>query len=205
MLRSLFVAAFAAASIASLPAQAGGSNQPTIAGLVVARSGGAAAGTFDDNGNDYDILLTALATANLTGAVADPQASLTVFAPRDRAFVRLAQDLGYAGNDEAGTWNFLVQALTTLGGGDPIPTLTNILLYHVAPQRIGPGSLVVRTLFGLDVPTLLDGATIRPFFLRLRDNEPDLADPTVTLPFNLQARNGIVHTIDRVLIPVDLP
>lgn len=68
--------------------------QDTIADKVVAASGGASAGTFDANGNDYDILLTALNTAGLTAAVADPNASLTVFAPRDAAFLRLARDLG---------------------------------------------------------------------------------------------------------------
>lgn len=179
--------------------------QNTIADKVVAASGGATAGTFDDNGADYDILLTALNTAGLTAAVADPGASLTVFAPRDQAFVRLARDLGYAGHDEQGTWNFLVQALTTLGNGDPIPVLQDILKYHVAPTRLTLFQVIVRSLFGRDIDTLVPGATISPFFFVLRDNEPDLQDPRVRFPLNLSASNGIIHTIDRVLIPVDLP
>ncbi|MBL8728675.1 MAG: fasciclin domain-containing protein [Planctomycetes bacterium] len=179
--------------------------QDTIADKVVAASGGASAGTFDANGNDYDILLTALNTAGLTAAVADPNASLTVFAPRDAAFVRLARDLGYTGTDEQGTWNFLVQTLTTLGNGDPIPVLQDILKYHVAPTRISLFQVIVKSLFGTEIDTLVAGATIRPFFLVLRDNEPDLQNPRVAFPLNLSASNGIVHTIDRVLIPVDLP
>lgn len=179
--------------------------QQTIADYVVAQSGGAAAGTFDQNGNDYDILLTALNAAGLTGAVADPGASLTVFAPRDRAFVRLARDLGYSGSDEPGTWQYLVATLTTLGNGDPIPTLTNILKYHVSPAPVSLLAVIWKTVTSQTIPTLLAGASIRPFFVVLKDNEPDLVDPIVTAPLNKVRSNGILHTIDRVLIPVDLP
>ncbi len=179
--------------------------QSTIADRVVAASGGAAAGTFDANPDDFDLLLTASNTANLTGAVADPAASLTVFAPRDRAFVRLARDLGYTGWDEQGAWNHLVTALTTLGGGNPIPVLQDILKYHVVASRVNALQVFIATFTGWQIPTLLPGATIRPFFFRLRDNDPDLTNPTLVFPLNLTASNGIVHTIDRVLIPIDLP
>mgnify|MGYP001352938077 CR=1 FL=1 len=180
-------------------------SQDTIADLVVASSGGADAGTFDQNGNDYDLLLTALNTAGLTAAVADPDADLTVFAPRDSAFVKLARDLGFQGNDEQGAWTFLVGALTTLGNGDPIPVLQDVLKYHVVPARITLFGVVFRSLFGIPIPTLVPGATIEPAFFRLKDNEPDLRDPRVRLPLNLFTGNGIVHTIDRVLLPIDLP
>jgi len=179
--------------------------QNTIADKVVAASGGATAGTFDQNANDYDILLTALNTAGLTGAVADPNASLTVFAPNDAAFVRLARDLGFTGTGEQAAWQFLVQALTTLGGGNPIPVLQDVLKYHVAPQRISVFGVILRSILGQDIPTLVAGATIQPFFFVLVDNEPDLVNPRVRLPLNLSASNGIIHTIDRVLLPVNLP
>ena len=177
----------------------------TIAQIVVSASGGATAGQFDNDRNDYDILLTALTAADLVDVVADPNASLTVFAPNDRAFIRLARDLGYSGNDEAAAWDFLVQALTGLGNGNPIPVLTDVLLYHVAPQEISAFQVFLRSLFGLRIPTALPGATIRPFFFVLIDNEPDLQNPFLTRPINLMADNGIVHGVTRVLIPVDLP
>ena len=179
--------------------------QNTIADVVVAASGGATAGQFDNNSNDYDILLNALQTANLVGAVSNPNANLTVFAPNDRAFVRLARDLGFTGTTEAAAWQFLVGALTQLGNGDPIPVLTNVLLYHVAGERITAVDVVIKTLTGARINTLLTGATIRPFFLRLVDNDPDLADPFITLPINLRASNGIIHGVTRVLLPVNLP
>lgn len=179
--------------------------QNTIAAIVVAASGGATAGQFDQNGNDYDILLNALQTANLVGAVADPTANLTVFAPNDRAFLRLARDLGFTGDGEADTWTFLVDALTQLGNGNPVPVLTDILLYHVAPERIRAFDVIVRSLFRQQITTLNAGATIRPFFLTLIDNEPDLRNPFLIAPINLTASNGVIHGISRVLIPIDLP
>ncbi len=192
-----------ATSLALAPAMLAAQN--TIADLVVAASGGATAGQFDNDHGDYDILLTALQTANLVGAVSDPTANITVFAPNDRAFITLARDLGYNGRDEAGSWNFLVGALTQLGNGQPIPVLTNILLYHVAPERVSALQVIVKSLFRQTITTSLTGATIRPFFLTLIDNEPDLRNPLLTAPINLNASNGIVHGITRVLIPVDLP
>lgn len=181
------------------------SAQNTIADVVVAASGGANAGVFDNDRHDYDILLTALQTANLVGAVADPNASLTVFAPNDRSFIRLARDLGFNGNDEQGAWDFLVVALTGLGNGNPIPVLTNVLLYHVAGEEISLFDVVIRSFFHIEIETLLSGATITPRFFRLQDNDPDLRDPRVRLPLNIHTDNGIIHTINRVLIPIDIP
>ena len=67
----------------------------TVAGIVAASGG-----DFDRNARDYDLLLNALQAANLVGALDDPSGSFTVLAPNDGAFIRLAQDLGYDGNDE---------------------------------------------------------------------------------------------------------
>lgn len=165
---------------------------------IVAGSGG----TFDDRGWDFDILLNAVLTAGLEGALADPGAGLTVFAPTDAAFMRTARDLGFTGTTEAEAWGFLVTALTGLGGGDPIPVLTNILLYHVAPGVLTPGDV----LSSAEISTLLSGAVVRPHPVRmLRDNDPDLRDPRL-LPnrLNIWAQNGVIHAIDRVLIPLDI-
>ena len=200
MIRKALAAVVAGAVLsvtAALPAQAWHrSEKPTIAGLL-AKSGG----TFDNNPWDYDLLLTAAGAAGLVEALNDPNARLTVFAPNDAAFTRTAKSLGYTGSSEAGAWAFLVEALTAIGGGDPIPTLKNILLYHVSPGVRGPLSVV----FSNKLPTLL-GPEIRVRFLELVDKEPDLPNPYLFIPaINLRAENGVVHTITRVLIPVNLP
>jgi uncharacterized surface protein with fasciclin (FAS1) repeats len=166
---------------------------------IVSSSG--SPGEFDRNPFDYDILLTAVVAADLAEALADPTIDVTVFAPNDLAFIRTARDLGYRGFSEEGAWNFLVGALTELGGdGGPIPVLTQILLYHVAPERLGP----FQVIFSREITTL-QGGVIRPRIFRLRDNEPDLSDPYLFFPLDVQAENGVIHTINRVLIPIDIP
>jgi uncharacterized surface protein with fasciclin (FAS1) repeats len=178
-------------------------SRPTIAGIVAQSGPGNA--QFDTNGADFDILLTAVQTADLVGALNDPAARLTVFAPSDAAFVRTARDLGFAGSDEAGAWSFLVSTLTTIGGGDPVPTLTNILLYHVSPQRLNSGQIFQREVRHQTIPTLLAGAVITPRKGVLIDADPDLINPRRVSPRDVRASNGIIQTIDRVLIPVNLP
>lgn len=168
---------------------------PTITDIV-----SASGGEFDRNPFDYDVLLNAVIAADLADALADESVDLTVFAPNDRAFFRLARDLGYRGRTEQGTWEFLVDKLTDLGGGDPIPVLTDVLLYHVAPVALSP----LQVVFSPTIPTL-QGATIRPFLFQLRDNDPELRNPFLFFPLDVRASNGVIHTITRVLLPIDLP
>ncbi|MBL8777525.1 MAG: fasciclin domain-containing protein [Acidimicrobiales bacterium] len=171
----------------------------TITDIVAASGEG-----FDTNGRDYDVLLAAVTAAGLGETLATPGLDVTVWAPKDRAFVRTAQDLGFTGadSDEAGAWAFLVDALTTIGGGDPIPTLTTILQYHVTPDARGPGRVLAATRF----PTLA-GIGIRhvPGTLALIDKDPQIANPRlVPSALNIKASNGKIHTISRVLLPVNL-
>jgi len=153
--------------------------------------------------SDFDILETALNAANLTSALAASDADLTAFAPSDRAFKLLARDLGFAGDtsDEDAVFNAISNVLGNLSdSGDPIPLLTDILEYHVSP-----GAKTLSEIGSQDsVATLLDGTSITPQGGTLVDNEPDLANPDVVAP-NRLTDNGIVHSIDRVLIPSDLP
>lgn len=171
----------------------------TITDIVAASGEG-----FDTNGRDYDVLLAAVTAADLGETLATPGLDVTVWAPKDRAFVRTAQDLGFTGadTDEEGAWNFLVAALTEIGGGDPIPTLTTILLYHVTPDARGPGRVLAATRF----PTLAEkGIRHIPDTLTLIDKDPDIPNPRlVPAAINIKASNGKIHTINRVLIPVDL-
>jgi len=170
---------------------------PTIA-EIVSQSGG----EFDNNNQDFDILLTALGVAGLVDAVSDPAADLTVFAPTDAAFIQLANDLGFEGSDENGAFDAIVSALTDLGGGDPIPVLQDVLKYHVSA-----GAKTLEEIQSAEsVSTLLEGATLTPSGNSLVDNEPDIADAQFAAELtNIQAGNGLIQAIDRVLIPLDIP
>ena len=155
---------------------------------------------FDHDFFDYDILLTAVSAAGLVEPLADPDAALTLFAPNDLAFVRLARDFGYHGTNEEEAFAFIVATLTDLGGGDPIPLLTQILLYHVLPEELDLFDVFFAT--GQRLPTLLEGATITPKFFTLVDANEGFADPRIFAPANAFTGNGVVHTIGRVLIPI---
>lgn len=155
---------------------------------------------FDQVSNDYDLLLTALSTAGLVDAVADPYNQLTVLAPDDRAFIATARDLGYEGWDEAGAWEFLVGAFTSLGGGDPIPVLTEVLLYHVIADDLDYAEL--RT--GGERTALNGGSLWFQTDRSIVDAAPSLRDARLQFGRSIDADNGQVHTINRVLIPIAL-
>ncbi|MFK7995832.1 MAG: fasciclin domain-containing protein [Granulosicoccus sp.] len=156
---------------------------------------------FDNNDFDFDILLQAVKDAGLADALSDRDSDLTLLAPFDKAFIRLAQDLGYGGDDEAGSYDTIVAALTGLGNGDPIPVLRIVLLYHVVPERARARNLSYRD----SIATLLEGGTITPDRWRLIDNEPDIRNAVFVRPANRRAANGYIHTINRVMLPVDIP
>ena len=204
MIRKMFlppVLVLALVGAAAAPAVAwgsgGGSKPGTIVDVLVAKSG---SGAFDHSHSDYDILITAVKAANLVGPLSNPAASLTLFAPDDAAFIRTARSLGFTGWDEQGAWNFLVGALTGLGNGNPIPVLTTILLYHVAPVKLGP----IQVLFSRKIDTLAN-ASFGVRFIQLVDNAPKLPNPYLNIfALNQQASNGVIHGITRVLIPVDI-
>ena len=173
------------------------SNLPTIAGIVSQSGDG-----FDNNSQDFDILLEALETADLVEALDDTNADFSVFAPTDEAFIQLARDIGYEGMDEVEALDVIVNALTELGNGDPVPLLRDILLYHVSPDAKNQAEIKTQT----QVDTLLEGANFKVEDGNLVDNEPDLMDPSFIGELaNLEAANGTIQGIDRVLIPIDIP
>lgn len=203
MIRKMFLApalAIALVVVAAAPAVAwspSGSQPGTIVDVLVAKSG---THGLDRNHSDYDILIKAVTTAGLVGPLSDPAASLTLFAPDDAAFIRTARSLGFTGWDEQGTWDFLVSALTGLGNGDPIPVLKTVLLYHVAPVKLG----ALRVIFSQKIDTLA-GASFDVRFIKLVDKAPKLTNPSLNIfALNQRASNGVIHGITRVLIPVDI-
>ncbi len=166
-----------------------------IVEIVIDASG--AEGT-DRDGHDYDLLREALVATGLADAVATTD-DITVFAPNDWAFIRLARDLGYPGWDEAGALGFLIEA-TGFESAEQPGILDDVLLYHVAP-----GAQTLNELrFDRDVETLLDGATFDVTYWRVIDNDRDDANAIFRRPSNIEASNGIVHTVNQVLRPIDL-
>lgn len=195
MKKSIRVGAAAVAALALMltaaPAQAhsGAPARGTIVDVAVAASGG---GTPDRNPWDYDILVQAVVATGLDGALADTSTKYTLFAPNDRAFLRLVHDL-------TGTWpSSEAAALTTITTAFTTAQIKDILLYHVvAGKRLGP----IQVLLSRSL-TMADGHVVKPRGITLRDETPTLKDPRLVLwRINIPASNGVIHTIDRVLVP----
>lgn len=184
------IAAAAAAALvfAAAPAQAKPISEPagSIVDIAVAASGG---GALDSNPADYDILVQAVLATGLAPTLAGA-GDFTVFAPTDQAFLNLVADLGAPGLSEA-------EALGVITSTFSIPQITEILLYHVAGESLS--TVEVKKSGGL---TMLDGGMISPRGVNLRDETPGLTDPKIVNEFsNIGATNGVIHTIDRVLVP----
>lgn len=175
---------------AAAPASAAGHEPGTIVDIAVAASGG---GASDSNPNDYDILVQAVLYTGLEGALGDPNASLTVFAPNDQAFLTLVTNLtGVAPASEAEALGTIVTALSS-------DQISNVLLYHVTAGELNKVDLNRASSL-----TMANGGTVQPRGVNLRDVGA-LTDPKIVrAASDIQASNGVIHTIDRVLIPGNL-
>jgi uncharacterized surface protein with fasciclin (FAS1) repeats len=137
------------------------------------------------------LLEQALVYADLVDPFVGP-GQLTVFAPSDEAFVGLATAV--LGPDlPADPQQIFADIDAALGEG----TVAAVLLYHVVEGRRGAISVVpprgtrnLQTLLGASFGVNDDGTIT------------DGAGQTVTITgINISASNGIIHTIDTVLLP----
>jgi uncharacterized surface protein with fasciclin (FAS1) repeats len=147
----------------------------------------------DANPYDYDLLIAAVTATGLAPTLDDESQRFTVFAPNDRAFQRLVRDL--TGADSLPSEQAALDAVLATFSVDEIK---NILLYHVVAGRtLGP----LQVLFAGKL-TMANGGIVKPRLLRLVDETPALRDPRLVLSaINIRATNGVIHTIDRVLVP----
>ena len=122
----------------------------------------------------FSVLLAALEVAGLDDAVAGP-GPFTLFAPTDDAFAALLADLNISAEELLAD-----------------PNLSNVLLYHVLPKRAGAVQLLVSRR-----ATTLQGEDVS---VRLRRGGVHVNDSRVINP-NVNAPNGIIHTVDKVLLP----
>ena len=124
----------------------------------------------------FSTLVTALEAADLVSTLADETAVFTVFAPTDDAFALLGTD----------TINSLLA---------DVPTLTNILTYHVIGDQAVDSATAI-SLDGSDVE-MLNGDTVS---VSVQDGTLYLNDSAVIVP-DVVATNGVIHVIDAVLTP----
>lgn len=147
-----------------------------IASLAHADHHGASktSGTIVDvarDAGDFDTLLAALDAANLTEALSG-EGPFTVFAPTDEAFAALPE----------GTLDSLLADPDALG---------EILTYHVVA-----GTVTASDVAGLDSAETLQGGALAIS----TDGGVTVGDANV-VSTDIEASNGIIHVIDRVLVP----
>lgn len=183
-------------SAALISACGGGGSDDSSNAVASGASGTGSAGASPTIGqvaqnNGFNSLLAAVARTDLGPALSDPNASLTVFAPTDAAFNELATDLGFA-NASA-----MVEAL-------PPASLKNILSYHVLAGEKRAAELSAPALPAQPTLYQFEGqpATVR---LDASGSGVALTDAALTAAnvevADVVASNGVVHAIDKVLIP----
>lgn len=128
---------------------------------------------------DFSLLVEAVVAADLAGALSDPNAHYTILAPTNAAFMKALQETG----------------MTKAQLFADKPLLTKILTYHVingaAPvyaKDVKPGNVMM-----LSKDTLM----VTPQG-KLMD---EMGRTTNILKTDIAASNGVVHVIDRVLMP----
>jgi uncharacterized surface protein with fasciclin (FAS1) repeats len=159
--------------------------KPTLAFAFVAASFGAFGQTnvYDDvisTSPNHTTLKAALIQAGLVSALQDPTATLTVFAPDNAAFDALASALG-------------VTATQLLAN----PELGAILTYHVLGQEVTAAAITN----GQVVSTLNTTANGTIYLTKTSTGSVFADQANVTTP-NLTTDNGIVHVVNKVLLPV---
>ena len=119
----------------------------------------------------FQTLLTAVDAAGLGETLADG-GPFTVFAPTDDAFAALPQET--------------VQGLLA----DP-PALARVLTYHVVPGRITSAEISRH-----NEPKTVEGSA-----LTIAANGGVTVNDATVIQADIEADNGVIHVIDRVLIP----
>ncbi|PJF32584.1 MAG: hypothetical protein CUN52_00995, partial [Phototrophicales bacterium] len=129
-------------------------------------------------GSDFTVLVQAVEAAGLVDALS-AEGPFTIFAPTDAAFTALLEQLGMSAEE--------LLANTEL--------LTGVLQYHVVAGNLKAADLAngqtLTTLAGLDLTVTVDGSTVM------------INDATVIMA-DVAASNGVIHVIDKVLLPAVL-
>ncbi len=159
----------------------------TVGGLALAVTGSTAA-LADGHGHMMDIVDTAVSAGSFNTLVAAVQAAglehtlrgdgpFTVFAPTDEAFAALP----------AGTVENLLKP-------ENRDQLVSILTYHVVPAKVMAADIAGKTAAVL---------TVQGQRLSVDARRGVKVDKAKVVTADVEASNGVIHVIDKVLIPSD--
>lgn len=124
------------------------------------------------NADAFSTLVTAVKAAGLVETLSG-EGPFTVFAPTNEAFARIPQaDLEALLADKE--------------------ALTAVLTYHVVPGKVMAGDVV-----NLTSATTVNGQDLE---ISIRDGQV-MVDGATVISTNIEATNGVIHVIDRVILP----
>lgn len=170
-------AAEPAATSAAAAATTAADSAPAASSDAAMATDAAATGTIVDiaAGNpDFSILVAAVTKAGLAETLSGP-GPFTVFAPTNAAFEQALTDLGLTQDELLAS-----------------PDLAAILTYHVLPAAV-----MAADITGPSEQTTVQGEALA---VAPEDGAVKVGDATVTQA-DLVASNGVIHVIDRVLLP----
>ena len=125
-----------------------------------------------EKAGQFTTLLAAVAAAGLSDVLND-EGPFTVFAPTDDAFAKLPEG-------------------TVEGLLSDVPTLKNILLYHVVP-----GKVMAADVMNLDSAKTVQGQEVA---ISAESGNVKVGGANVTAT-DVECSNGVIHVIDAVLLP----
>lgn len=177
------LSAFTLAATASLLTACGGSDTVTLAVDTTPTQNVVEIAASNP---DFSTLVTAVQSAGLADTLATTQ-DITVFAPTNAAFDSTLGELG-------------ITAEQLLANND---LTTTVLQYHVVGQKIDAAAALqsndveITTLQGGKFTVKVDGSNV---------SLVDACNRTVkVVKTDIMATNGIIHVIDKVLLPANCP
>ena len=176
--------AVAAATVVAVAAVAGSASaRPQAGGTVV---------DVAASNKNFSTLVALVKAAGLAGALSNPNAQLTVFAPTNAAFKKL--EVAIPG---------VSKALT-----DPMNKglLVQVLKYHVLGSKVMAADAVAAAEKNAKVPTLLGKNANGRIALSLKGGKVALSDSAglntaIVTKTDVAASNGVVHVINKVIVP----
>jgi len=129
--------------------------------------------------SDFSVLVEAVQAAGLAGMLSDPNAHYTIFAPTNAAFMQALQETG--------------MTKAQLFANKPL--LTKVLGYHVVS---GDMAMYAKDVKPGNVMTASKDTLMVTNQGKLMDENGRTANIVKT---DIPATNGVVHVIDRVLLP----
>lgn len=159
-----------------------------------------AVATSPANAASFNILATSLTKADLI-ATLQTAGPFTVFAPTDDAFLTLLRSPAFFNNADLTETQVLSYLSTITASSTPLSltTLTQVLLYHVVS-----GCAYSINLTDNQILTTLKAAAPKSITVDLGTTvtiDGSGSEPSTVNPANISATNGVVHVINRVLVP----